>query len=81
MNIHNKLMKMTKKVELKFAENAVEKTLKQAIRKAMEEQYKEQDKEIVHEVLGKLMQDCRIEITPSRRIEDVSISNKNKNEK
>jgi hypothetical protein len=73
---------MTKKVELKFAENSIERTLKQAIKDAMEAKYKEQDKEIVHEVLGKLMQDCRLEITPNRSEESVLLSiKKNKNAK
>lgn len=72
---------MTKKVELKFGESSIERSLKQVIRKEIERQYREQDKEIVHEVLGKLLQDCRIEITPNRREEHAIFTKKNKDEK
>ena len=60
------MMKM-KKITREFENDAVVKSIKQAIRSEVKRAYKKRDLEVTILVLNKLLQDCRIEITPSRR--------------
>jgi hypothetical protein len=61
--------------------DSVVESIRQAIRFEVKKEYKEREIEVTRLVLGKLIHDCRIEITPSRREESVLFTKKNKNEK
>lgn len=80
MNIFNWMMKM-KKIKREFENDAVVKSIRQAIRTEVERNFKKKDLEITILVLSKLIQDSRIEITLSRRENNVILAKKNRNEK
>ena len=84
MNIYKWLTKMTnqkKKVDLRFIEDSIEKSLRSAMRREIERLHKRQDKEMARLVIGKLVQDSRLEILPNRGEESVIFTKKNPHEK
>lgn len=75
-------MKMKKgQITKKFVDDSVVKSIRRAIRFEVQKEYREREIEVTRLVLGKLIHDCKIEITPNRRNESVLFTKKDKNEK